>query len=143
MSNTIPAHYHTALVELSSVPDLVSNVDGSNVQVRLTMGNGKGYSFLVDPALEVAVGDLVVCQVKNGFTFGIIKSVGEPFVSHDTYLENAVLEEGAHRLVVSRVAWEPVKLAIRAKRLYAIEKRKAETRQRLNSEAFNNVKEQL
>jgi hypothetical protein len=107
------------------------------------MSNGKGYSFLVDPALEVAVGDLVVCQVKNGFTFGLIKSVGEPFVSHDTYLENAVLEEGAHRLVVSRVAWEPVKLAIRAKRLYAIEKRKAETRQRLNSEAFNNVKEQL
>ncbi len=143
MSNTIPAHYHTALVELSSAPDLVSNVDGSNVQVRLTMSNGKGYSFLVDPALEVAVGDLVVCQVKNGFTFGLIKSVGEPFVSHDTYLENAVLEEGAHRLVVSRVAWEPVKLAIRAKRLYAIEKRKAETRQRLNSEAFNNVKEQL
>ena len=139
----IPTTYHTAIVELSSVPDIVSNVDGSDVRVRLTMHNGKGYSFLVDPALEIAPGDLVVCQVKNGFTFGIIQSVGEPFVSHDTYLENVVLEEGAHRLVVSRVDWEPVKLAVRAKRLYAIEKRKAETRQRLNSEALNNAKEQL
>lgn len=140
---TITTQYHTALVELSSMPDIVSNLTGSDIRVRMVDSNRKGYSFLVDPALKIAEGDLVVCQVRNNFTFGMVLSVGEPFVSHDTYLENAVLEDGAHKLVLAKVDWEPVKLAIRAKRLYAVEKRKIETRARLNSEALNAVKEQL
>ena len=140
---THPTELLTVQVELSSNPELLSNIDGSDIRVRLNQSNGKDYSFLVDPALKIAEGDLVVCQVRNSFTFGIVLRVGGTCCSYDTYLENAVLEEGAHKLVLAKVDWEPVKLAIRAKRLYALEKRKAETRARLNSEAFNNVKEQL
>lgn len=143
MAITYPTEYRTVQVELSGQPELLSNIDGSDIKLRLNMSNGKDYSFLVDPALGITEGDLVVCQVRNSFTFGIVLRVGGTCCSHETYLENVVLEEGAHKLVVAKVDWEPVKLAVRAKRLYAIEKRKAETRARLNSEAFNNVKEQL
>ena len=143
MATTHPTEYRTVQVELSGQPELLSNIDGSDIKLRLNMSNGKDYSFLVDPALKIAEGDLVVCQVRNSFTFGIVLRVGGTCCSHETYMENAVLEEGAHKLVVAKVDWTPVKLAIRAKRLYVIEKRKAETRARLNSEALNAVKEQL
>ena len=143
MSTENPIIYYSAEVKLSSNPDLVSNLDGSDVTVRLAECNNKHYSFLYDPELDLIAGDLVVCQVRNGFTFGIVQSTSTHETLRTDYLRNVVLEEGSHKLIVSKVDWSPVKLAIRAKRLYAIEKRKAETRQRLNSEAFNNVKEQL
>lgn len=138
-----PTELLTAKVVLSSDPELLYNIDGSDIRIRLNQSNNREYSFLVDPALELKPGDFVVCQVKNGFTFGLITSIDGTHVLHDTYLENTVLEEGAHKLILTKVDWEPVELAIRAKRLYAIEKRKAETRSRLNAEAFKLVKEQL
>ena len=143
MSNQNPIVYFTADVELSSNPDLVSNLNGSDVQVRLCECNHKHYSFLFDPTLELAEGDLVVCQVRNGFTFGIVQSISRNETMHIDYLRNVVLEEGSHKLIVYKVDWEPVKLAIRAKRLYAIEKREQEKRAKLNDAAFIAAMENL
>ena len=143
MANTHPTYYKTVDVVLSNTCELHSNVTGEHVQLYYSNCNNKHYSFLYDPTLELAVDDLVVCQACSGFIYGKVVELTDRQVDHDTYLENVVLEEGAHKLVVAKIDWSPVKLAVRAKRLYALEKRKAETRARLNVEAFNNVKENL
>ena len=142
MSNET-AVYYSAEVKLSGTPDLVSNLDGSDVAVRLCECNQKHYSFLFSPTLELAVGDLVVCQVRNSFTFGIVQSISTDETLHTDYLRNVVLEEGLHKLIVSKVDWLSVKLAIRAKRLYVREKREQEKRAKLNDAAFIATMENL
>jgi hypothetical protein len=136
---TYPTFYRRVAVILGSEPELRSCLNGQNVTLTLPATNNKQYDFLVDPALELAPGDFVVCQVRSSFTFGIVMRVGDAStdVSHEDYMHNVVLGEGAYKLIVARVDWEPVKLAIRTKRLYDKKKREIEQRSKVNPEALS------
>lgn len=141
--STKPEYFYPVRVKLSSAPELRSNIDGSDVIVHLEQCNDKLYSFLADPVLSLQDGDFVACQVKNSFTFGIVYDISDAQVSYETYLENVLLEEGAHKLIITKIDFDCVTNAIRAKRLYEAEKRIIEARAKLNQEALNNVKARL
>lgn len=135
---------HKVKCILGGEPNIRSNVNGSKLAIELPATNNKQYDFLYDGSkLELVPGDLVVCQVRNSFTFGVVQSVSRFETTHEDYLHNVVLEEGSHKLIVSKIDWSAVKLAIRAKRLYAREKREQEKRAKLNTEAFNATLEVL
>ena len=144
--NTKPEYLRIIYVKLSSEPELRSNVDGSDVIVHLKQCNEKLYSFLADPALNIQDVDFVVCQVRSSFTFGIVYAVSDTQISYETYLENVMLEEGPHKLVIAKIAkidLDCVTHAIRVKQLYEAEKRIIDARSRLNQEAWNNVKTRI
>ena len=98
---------------------------------------------MADPALNLQENDFVVCQVRSSFTFGIVYAISDVQISYETYLENVMLEEGPHKLVIAKIDLDCVTHAIRVKRLYEAEKRIIDARSRLNQEAWNKVKTRL
>lgn len=144
MSTSTPSYYLRVACILGSEPELRSCINGENVTLMLPSTNNKQYDFLCDPALEPVAGDFVVCQVRSSFVFGIVMRVDNiNLVSHEDYMRNVVLAEGAHKLVIAKPDWGLVKDAIRAKRLYELKKRENERKAKLDAKAFEATLEEL
>ena len=85
--------YHKVKCILGGEPSIRSNVNGSKLAIELPATNNKQYDFLYDGSkFDLTAGDLVVCQVKSSFTFGIVVSLpDEPALDAWDYLRNVVL----------------------------------------------------
>lgn len=123
--------------------DFRSNVNGTAFAARVVETNNKQYSFLADTELDVNVGDIVICQVRSSLTFGYVASIDDELVTHEQYLMNAVLEEGAHKLVLGVVDWRAIETAVRAKAIYRKRERELAALNRVNTAAFDYMKENL
>ena len=130
--------YHKVKCILGGEPNIRSNVNGSKLAIEIPATNNKQYDFLYDDSkFELVPGDLVVCQVRSSFTFGIVVAIpDEPQIDAWDYMRNVVLEEGSHKLVIAKLDLAPVHEAVRVKALYRKRERELAAQSKLNNDAF-------
>lgn len=126
------------IVKLGGEVSLITNINASKIETSFSNLSPKGYSFLYNyEILPLEVGDLVVVQVKNTYTIGQVESFpeGEELL-YEEFIQNAITETSPHKLVVGYIDNTLVKKAIRARRIYALEERKIQEREKINQEAL-------